>query len=314
MHETSFHWLGEWQMMKKFVVALVVLAACGTAGCSSARWQDSAVTDDGKVIVNLEQQMKEGRAVDQGYRHPFDIDGRTLGWLLDDLTYMAEPMIMGDPKETPVFQQEEIQRLAPAIAQALQRATSAQRVRFVSFNQGVDFLFKKPRKTEGVMFVDANGRLHIAFSWINQQLNVEGEPKSTRGRYRIDPLQIRDLDTPIVAAKPYIRHYRFGDGGIAPQRVVVNVDHLVQAARRQAPEKTVEFSVPEKGEAAAPPGSGKMMQKHRRTAPPGPAADWETRKERIRSRLEYLKELYEDGLISESEYKAERQQVLDDLQ
>lgn len=301
-------------MMKKLVVALVLLAACGTAGCGTARWQDSAVTDDGKVVVKLEQQMEDGRAVDQGYRHPFDIDARTLGWLLDDLTYMAEPMIMGDPKETPVFQQEEIQRLAPALARAFQTATSAQRVHFVSFNQGVDFLFKKPRKTEGLMFVDASGRLHIAFSWINQQLDVEGEPKSPKGRYRMDALHIRDSDTPIVADKLYISHYRFRDGGTAPQRVVVNLDQLMQAAGPQAPGTTVEFSVPGKGGAATPAGPGKMMQKHHRPAPAAPEADWQTRKERIRSRLEYLKELYEDGLISESEYKAERQQVLDDLQ
>ncbi|MFW6335255.1 MAG: SHOCT domain-containing protein, partial [Desulfosalsimonas sp.] len=38
------------------------------------------------------------------------------------------------------------------------------------------------------------------------------------------------------------------------------------------------------------------------------------KRDEIRSRLKYLKELYEEGLITESEYESQKRQALEELQ
>ncbi|MFW5908062.1 MAG: SHOCT domain-containing protein, partial [Desulfosalsimonas sp.] len=45
-----------------------------------------------------------------------------------------------------------------------------------------------------------------------------------------------------------------------------------------------------------------------------PADDTKEQRNEIRSRLEYLKQLYQDGLITESEYEAQKKEALEQLQ
>jgi hypothetical protein len=43
------------------------------------------------------------------------------------------------------------------------------------------------------------------------------------------------------------------------------------------------------------------------------ADSWETRRQENTEKLEYLKELFESGLIDEQEYKAQKEKLLDQL-
>jgi hypothetical protein len=46
-------------------------------------------------------------------------------------------------------------------------------------------------------------------------------------------LQLKDAETRVVAAKPYMQPYRFEKGKTAPMRLAVNLDHLRAAVARQ---------------------------------------------------------------------------------
>ena len=303
--------------MRHGIVAILLIALF-TAGCGSGGWKDSAVAKDDGVIVRLEQQMKSGQVVDQNYRHPADIDPFTLSWLLEDLRYMPKPVLIGGTEETPVFQQQEIDRLAPALSKALQEASSSQRVHFTSYNKSVELLFEKQRKTEGVMFLDSEGTLHIAFAWINEILDVDGEPRNPRSSRKFDVLTLDDTETRVVGGKPYMRPYRFEDGKTAPMRLVVNLGHLRAAVARNINQSGGgQYAAPQQASPARPAPASQPAVEQPAQAAPAPAAqsvDPETQRKNVRSHLEYLKELYDEGLITEEEYGQQRKKALESLQ
>ncbi|MBS0012332.1 MAG: SHOCT domain-containing protein [Desulfobacterales bacterium] len=312
--------------MKRYMIA-ALLVALFAAGCSSGgKWKDTDVARDKDVVVRLEQQMKNGQVVDQNYRHPAEINSFTMSWLLEDLRYMAQSSIIGGSAETQIFQQREIDRLAPALSKALASADSGQRVHFTSYNRAVELLFEKQRKTQGVMFVDQNGTLHIAFAWINAVLDVDGEPKGDRASHRFDVLELRHADTEVIAPKPYMQVYQFEDGKSAPMRLAVNLEHLRASVAREIGQQTgMQYAAPsgsQQGESFRQIQQQQPRQQMQTRQPaqqvqPAPEPSPQDKKAlrgEIRDQLEYLKEIYEEGLITESEYEQQRKKALEALQ
>ena len=265
------------------------------AGCgSSGGWQDTAVNKNSGFIVKLQQKMKDGGPVAQDYSHPAEIRAESLTWFFNDLSYMTSPKLLSDSKEKPVFQNREINRLAPAVSRALKNADAGQRVHFTSYNYSRGLLFQKRRITQGTLFVDAKGNLNIDFSWINEEVNLDDEPKGKGEFSRGDPIGMAEGNTPVLANRPYIRHHQGENGKADRMWIQAPVEDIRRVAESAKPaEKTLEANKPESKEAEG---------------------DWETRKAEIRDRLEYLKELYQEGLITESEYRDQKQEILEDLQ
>ncbi|MFO7860990.1 MAG: SHOCT domain-containing protein [Desulfosalsimonas sp.] len=308
--------------MKRYMIA-VLLVALFVAGCSfGGGRKDTDVAKDKDVVVRLEQQMKNGQVVDQNYRHPAEIKSFIMSWLLEDLRYMPQPSFIGRSGETEVFQQREIDRLAPALSKALASADSGQRVHFTSYNRAVGLIFEKKRKTEGVMFVDQNGTLHIAFAWINAVIDVDGEPKDSRSSQQFDVLELRHADTEVIAPKPYMQVYQFEDGKSAPMRLAVNVEHLRATVAREIGQQTgMQYAAPsgsQQDEFFRQPQEQQQMQTRQpaQQVQPAPAPfpqDKEALRKEVRDQLEYLKEIYEEGLITESEYEQQRKKALEAL-
>jgi hypothetical protein len=327
----------EIEMMKRKIMA-VVLIALFAAGCGKGDWKDSAVAKDDGIVVRLEQQMKDGQVVDQNYQHPIEIDPFTMSWLLDDLRYIPKSTLIGGSGETPVFKQYEIDRLAPALSEALQMADSSRRVHFTSYNTSKELLFEKPAKTEGVMFVDSAGTLHIAFSWINVLLDIDGKPQSPRASHKFDVLTLKDTEAKIVAAKPYMSTYRLEQGKTASMRLAINLDHLRAMVSRQVQQQTGyqysqpagaygkdyqpvkkastthEMQTPQASEPAMKSPESRHPEQRVQAAPAPLPQDLETRREQVRIHLKYLKEIYEEGLITEDEYDQQRKKTLEALQ
>ncbi|MCF8036693.1 MAG: SHOCT domain-containing protein [Desulfobacteraceae bacterium] len=273
---------------------------------------------DSGFIVKLQQKMKDGRPVAQDYSHPAEIGAESLAWFFNDLSYMTSPKLLSDSEEKPVFQNREINRLAPAVSRALKNADAAQRVHFTSYNYSRGLLFQKRRITQGTLFVDAKGNLNMDFSWINQEVNLEDQPKGKGEFNQGGTIGMAESDTPVLANRPYIRHHR-GENGKADS---MWIQSPVQDIRRVA--ESVKPA--QKKQAKEPAGEATPLQKPDQSQsgvektpeadkpePKAPAGDWETRKAEIRDRLEYLKELYQEGLITESEYQEQKQQILKEL-
>ena len=301
-----------------FLLGILVIASL-ISGCSS-RWVRSPVVDQKNIAVDLEHQEIKGRVVEKQFSHPFEIDPKDLEIFLGQLEYFDEPALYGDPEKRPLFQSDEVARLGPAIAEALAKATPHQRVRFISYNKGGGLLFKKQRKTRGVVFANAADHFNIAFSLVNYEIRERELQRLSQGPEMLDPLEITSSETPIIAPD-YAYHQKMKNGEEYPLWVVANVNRIKKdtAADAEYQESAVEADQPkarEKPETAAEPAKAFSEEPPAADKPPADGADdtWETRKQEIRNKLEYLKELYESDLIDAKDYDTQKKKLLDQLQ
>ena len=301
--------------MKRIAILLIVSAVFFSA-CTSTEWVQSTVDKQYKYIVTLEQQQKKGITVHQKYEHPYEIDLADLEKLMGGLTYTEKDGLMNKKKQSPVFQAVEIDRLAPVLADTLAKADTSQRIRFISFNQGKALLFSTPRKTAGVVFVESDGRLNIAFNFINS----ERTPSETTAFYpsysMVDPLKIKTSDTPISSATHSVKLHEFETGKRAPMWVVADLEKLTESiSTTTVPIIKTTDEVPT---AVAPktetPGTSVAETPDttvRKTVPVQVPEDM--LKEDIKNKLRYLKELLDEGLISKTDYNAKKIELLDKI-
>lgn len=318
--------------MKRLTVLLVcLLSVAMISGCSS-RWVQSSVVDKKNMNVSLEHRLVKGEIVQKQFNHPYDMDSLDLKFFLAQLDYFDEPAFYGDPKTKPVFQKEEIERLAPALTAALGKAAPHQRVRFISYNRGGGLFFKKDRKTRGVLFVEPDNRLNLAFSHVNHEIRERELQRFSEAEETLNPLEIKSSNTPIVAPD-FARYKRSEEDGKHSMWVTADIEEIARAAV-SVPEKeektfhdgaesaeTAEDALPDKAPAVrsrqetAPPSEKTVPDK---TAPEPPAQapgdTWKSRKADIRERLEYLKELYESDLIDAEDYETQKKKLLEQLE
>jgi len=310
----------------KIIVGLVCCAAL-LWGCG-ARWVRKPVVEQQHLKVSLEHNVVDGEMADQPFNHPFDLENKKMRGLLEQLQYLKKPLIYGDAERLPVFQQVEIERLAPALVDALGRATAKQRVRFISYNTGGGLLFKKQRRTGGVVFVDGSDQLNLAFSYVNYELKDEELKRSGTAQLYTDPLTIDSADKPIRAPGQAVRH-RIKDGKKMPLWVVADIDRIdadrpiepqaVESRPSEPAAPSEEPSAVPSGESseAAEPGVEPQPEPEAEARPPAPSDtrqdQWEQQKSEIREKLQYLKELREADLIDEKEYEAQKEKLLEQI-
>lgn len=293
--------------MKRLAILFVVSAAFVSA-CTGAKLVRTTVAKQNYFNVTLEQRLEKGATELPKYQHPFMIELAELKKGMGDLTYIEKAGLMSANQQKPVFKAVEIDRLAPVLATALAKADASQHIRFVSFNQSKFLIFSETRETEGVIFVDSDGRLNFAFNCIN----ADRQPSETSAIYHVfssvDPLQIKRSDTTLSPTAPYAELHQFGTGQKAPMWIVVNLDAMKKAVGAvTAPlGKAAEDAGP-----AVAPGTGTMATPAEKTAPP-PASE-DRLKQDIRNNLRYLKELRDEGLISEKDYTAKKMELLDKI-
>jgi hypothetical protein len=221
--------------------------------------------------------------------HPVDIDLMTLARILGDLSYSEKTFVTRDEKELPVFQETEVDRLVTVLSGALGSAGENQRVVFTSFNKGGGLLFEKQRKTEGLMFVDGKGHLNIAFSEINKELPNDEKAAASVKQPVINTLEVRVSRTPLVTSHDYIHPQFQEDGKPYPMWISIDLTAMEKCRKNN-------FS----GSSRCPAS----IHQH----PPNP-----TNREDLRSRLQYLKSLFDEGLISEQEYDESRRKLIDTI-
>jgi len=153
--------------MKHLSIFIAVLFGLTAFTACAPRWVRTPVIDQKEIVISLEHKIANKQVVKQRFDHPFKIDQQKLKTLLTQLKYIDKPIVFKKSEEKQVFQETEIERLAPAMAEALAKADPDQRVRFVSHNRGGGLLFTRQRQTSGVAFVQPENRLNLAFSDVN---------------------------------------------------------------------------------------------------------------------------------------------------
>jgi len=292
--------------MKRTAV-LLIFSAVFLSACTNTKWVRTNVDKQRDFIVTLEQQ-EEGVTVRQRYEHPYDIELEYLEKLMGDLIYIETVGLMNKKKQSPIFQAVEIERLAPLLVETLAKADANQRIRFTSFNLDKNSLLSDSRKTEGVIFVASGGRLNIAFNYIN----AARQPSETSAIYhnysRVNPLKIETSDTHILSIAPYAELHNFEIGKQAPMWVVVDL--------KKMKESSITAAVPViKISEEVPPAvvlTTETLSKSVDSVAPTQSPE-DMLKEDIRNNLKYLKELLDEGLISEKDYEAKKNELLDKI-
>ncbi len=301
--------------MKRLFV-LIFMGAVFLSACSTGRWIKTPVLEEKNLTVSLEHRMEKDRIIPQKYHHPYKINPLTLHKLLTDLVYTEKSGFWQNQTENPVFQKIEVDRIAPALTDALANATPDQRIRFTSLNRGggglLFELFKNRRKTNGVIFIDPASNLNIAFACINVEIdpnnNTTELPDSLT---RVDPLKLKSADTVLLPIPPYAIHHTDKNGIPIPMWIEADLEKLQEIikAEHQSPDQTDQTDqtrIPHSS-IKATTDFGKPFVK-----PPvkQPATDTDDPLERIKNKLIYLKELFEAGLINKQEYEAKKKEFL----
>lgn len=268
--------------MKKSIVVILGFFLLA-AGCGGPRWEDASVEEQSHYIVRVQSQVESGEVVKQHFMHPLDIDPQTIAAFLSELAYMQPGLLMGEAKKTFVFQDKEVDRLAGPIAKAFATINEDQRIAFASLNWGGGLLFETKRETTGLMFVDAEGKLNIAFSGINIEKPLDPVAAAAVQLPAGNPLEITDSKTPLIATGDYMQQHVQDNGETYPMWLKADLGKVKTAT------KNIEIEPSKKAFDFDP-------ARHR---------------ENIRSQLEYVKKLYDDGLISQSEYDAKRRELIE---
>jgi hypothetical protein len=285
-----------------FIVSTVVLTAC--AGHQSLQ---TPVANEYELAVTFEEQDK-GSTVGQKFEHPYQVDIDVLKQLMADLRYIDESGAMTKKEEKAVFQGDEIDRLAPVLVGTLAEANAGQSVRFVSFNQAKSAIFSKSQKTEGVIFVASGAQLNLAFNYINAN-RAPSETSATYHKYsKIDPLKIKTAVTALSVTAGYTELHRFTDGSQAPMWLIADLNKLQEAVATK-PVPTVKPA-----ETLAPAIATKTETTNTPVAQSAHAVSSDDPQQvEIKDKLKFLKELLDEGLISEQDYNSKKLELLDKI-
>jgi hypothetical protein len=313
-------------MMKRIPIMLFAGAILLSA-CAVNRWVSTPVLNQNNARVSLEYLQESGKPVAQGYNHPYQVDPADLERLLLSLKFIekigiVEKAIKGQ-KPQPVFQADEAALLAPAISEALAKATPDQRVHLVSFNRGGGLIFASRRVTEGIVFAQSPERLNIAFNVINYEL-LPDEPDEVPDEYKFrDPTSVNDSWVVLIPESSYVQLQPMENGKNSPVWIVVDMNEFKKAPKGQPaqvvlPKTTTSQPLPaekiEKPAAIAPAETKPVEQQPSAVqASEQPVTPQTNTNEDVKNKLRLLKELYDDGLITQSDYEAEKKKILNNI-
>jgi hypothetical protein len=298
----------------KRIAALLIVTAVLVAGCAGSKWVQTDVIKQHEFIVVLEQRQDQSAAGQLKYGQPYQLDVAELKILLGELNYIEKAGLKNKSKQSPVFQPVEIDRLTPVLAETLAKADASQRLRFISFNLEPAVVFSVSRKTEGVVFVGADGRLNIAFNYVNANRHANETSAMFSKPAVNDPLSITNAESILTAPDAYAELHELQPGRQAPLWVVVDLVKL-RAAINAGTVPTVKAPAAAVPAAASPAlaspvgATGTPVQ----AAAPAAAAAAELRQEEVKGKLKFLKELLSEGLISEQDYNAKKLELLDKI-
>ncbi len=288
--------------MKRLAVLMFAGVILLVYGCApTAKWVKSPVVEQEYCSVDLEHREDQGIIVAQQFNHPCLLDAVLLETVLNSFSYPKIRMgLFGKPHQTPVFKDVEIDRLAPALADALAKANPDQRVSFISQNKEGTLFFSKRHQTQGVMFVKPEGYLNIAFGLINYELEPEEFSRMPSKIPIKDPLKIEKFEKPVTSQLPYATPHPTKSGNSSPVWLAVSLDELKKAPLT-APEQEADFTTaPVEG-----PGEKSGQAPQTKT--------WEDQKQQMEEKLRFLKGLIDEGLINQEEYEAQKSGILKEL-
>jgi hypothetical protein len=275
------------------VLCLVVFT-----GCIGSKRVSTVVYEDKTRTVKLEARLgKDKKPIEYGYHHPVDLTPKDFEKLLSSiyikrsktLLGLLIPMLGAKDREQ-AFSADEIQFLSQSFSVALAKATPDQRVTFLLFRpRGAQIR----EVTSGAVFVRED-LLNLVLA--NERYVVDREKMS--GADEDDPLYVYEPDAfKILPGKHQElvkedRKIRDLEGDLPKTWVAIDYQKILSAQPVVEPQAAPETPEPSLQTSPQVP-SGE----------PVPVSPFE-------DKLRVLKRLREQGLITEEEYQAKKQELL----
>jgi hypothetical protein len=301
-------------------LTLFLLAA---AGCGSP-WHREVTYSESGVTLYREYKVEQGRRVPLGYPHPFELPADKAVTMLSQLAF-REDHVFKPSQQKYIFSPQEVAAFAPPLSAAVKQLAPDERLRFLIARSNWTDVILGSTGTSGVLFQARAGVVNIAFDRIQETIpgGEGGEPMKVP--FKGDPTEITDAD-PIFPGSGMKMRFQPETGEPYPRWVEVVLAEVIPAAppavvAGAAPATpAVAPGTPPAGAPAATTPAPAVAQEAKPaptasgTAPPpstgarDPAA--EARYQRVRERLEGLKRLKADGVLTEEEYRAEYEKAL----
>lgn len=252
------------------------------SGCSSDIRVTSLVNngyDKIQLIHRITEVEGAEVAATEGFSHPAELKADQIRIVLESIKVRQKSFFKwSDPQN--LFLDEEIERLAPRLTEALQKANSDQWIYFSSAVEKPGFLVDRLRLSDGICYLK-EGKLNVVFSNIN--FAILG-----------DNSELKDGDPRLHGPETF---YQFV---VEQEKGYYNAE--VDPKDPRLSKQKTQWLVFEL-EPFLRLNTGKSLdEKRKASAIEDPA-----------TRLKRLKLLHEQDLITDSEYELKRKQILGDL-
>ncbi len=286
------------------------------SGCSTHEWKKHVLYSRDGIALYAEHEEKDGREVPKGFAHPVHVTSETVEAILAQMVYKHRPLI-GRSEDLLLFGQEDVTALAEPIRLALGGLTPERRLRFLIVRDNWTSLLTGPKATSGVMFVEKEGTLNVALDRIRESVSIDegGDPSNVSFPY--DPIDYREGD-PLIPFRGTVLHVDEKTRQRFPRWLVVDLAEVKPLALKPAPP-------PEARATVVAPGTGTHVGAAAGTVtsgsteagpPPAPAVQAETGEERysrLKEKLETLKRLKAEGVLTDEQYQEQFQKIMSDL-
>ena len=285
-------------MIKARITLIVLLVGIGSsAGAGFFSRPEKIFREGDHTWVKLAPGRKDLRPFD----HPWNFSEAEMDRCLASIRYLRPELawLTGRPgKEFDLLSVEERARIAPPLVKALAKAAPEEWVDFSISGWRGQGVIGSYRQSEGVMFVK-DGELHVAFRKIalkkapGEDNAVSDPTRSYSFKVRVAPGAGQRLMKTTSKSKE-VQHLNW---------VVIKFAELEPGAG-PAPTKVEPTEPSASGTRNASPAVSPSAPLESSPVPPTAPA---------RDRLQELKQLYDEGLISSEEYQKKREQILEEL-
>ncbi len=275
---------------------VILLGLVALSGCAQSGWKRSeSLVSESSFKVELEQLSFEGQPKSV-FGHPVDVSSAVVSNAFSALQYKPRSLF-GDPVPEPAVVPNFLPALAQAVSSALARAKDSERVRF-EMRERAKSLYVLPSvaTTRGVAFVSTAGELNLVFDEVHALPEID--ESGTRGGWGNPTRRARSSGR--LALPEYATAGVNERGSTMPLWAVLPLDRIpTEAPTAEVATNTESAAV---GNATTPTAktetsTGATEEK--------PLSDAE-----IVARLRYLEELYQDGSLTEDQYKEKRAALL----
>ncbi len=255
-----------------------------------------AVIDDHETSVKIREQLDEnGQAIKKNFNHPYYFTETGLNNILSSIHYKQRGFLRGKGRRK-LFRQGELQKIVPPIITAFSMATDSQDILVFSTSHKV---LLSDRQSYFSMFV-LNNELHIVFSTIKSKKSFTDDRAAAR---RGDMNKLKDpLD---VKKSSFWSLIPTGGQRLARGRLNWLIIDLSSDLFGVA--GSTDFST----DSISADSGTRAIEK--RVVTDRSFVEEKKKYQNVRGKLRELKELRDEGLISEEDYEGKKKKLLNEF-